>query len=213
MTGNAPEVRHLWYDKDARALKIPPGLVAQGQQSLLLAVTRGVYHVSSYYGRLHYSPELYPYYLVLRTAGTPERRTSHSVAQGTWFANAGSPALLAHAHPAGGFEAAKHQGSFLDFHGITLPSQGDGIWTSAYAGNSQANRNIGCPFKPRLMVFTDRSSNQAYLCPMYRGRIFSLVQHLHIPEENYVNEDGVLLRTSYLNISGRTYTVTAYRGE
>ncbi|PAT31880.1 hypothetical protein CLI92_09065 [Vandammella animalimorsus] len=213
MTGNALEVRHLWYDKYARTLKIPPGLVAQGQQSLLLVVTRGVYHVSSYFGRLHYSSEPNPYYLVLRTAGSPDRRTSNSVAQGTWYANAGSPALLAGVHPAGGFQAARYQGSILDFYGITLPSQGDGIWTGTYTGNSQANRNIGCPFKPRLMIFTDRTSNQAYLCPMYRGRIFSVVQHLHIPEENYVNEDGVLLRTSYLNISGRNYTVTAYRGE
>lgn len=213
MTGSAVTAHHTWYDRGEQKIKVPPGLVAPGSQSLLVALTRDVYHVESYFGRLHYSVVPDPYYLVQRTAGAPERRTSNSVAQGTWYANAGSPALLTGVHPAGGFKAAVVSGALVDFTGIAFPSQGDGIWTGTYTGNNQANRNIGCPFKPRLMIFTDRSSNQAYLCPMYRGRIFSVLQHLYIPEENYVNEDGVLLRTSYLNISGRNYTVTAYRGE
>lgn len=200
-----------------QGLKVPSTVVAPGQQSLLLVVAgdRGS-SASDYYARVH-APHLGsdPYYFQQHRSGNPERRQSHFVAQGAWFVNTGWPAIVKGVHPVGGYEVNKRSsgGGYIECAGAALASQGDGIWSSSYTGNSQANRNLGCPFKPRMMIFTDRSSNQAYLCPMYRGRIFSLVQHLHIPEENYVNEDGVLLRTSYINISGRNYTVTAYRGE
>lgn len=206
LTGSAYTVDHDYYPLSDPKLRIPPGLIPPGGRALLLVLTANAETIEPYFGGVA-SQLTSPYYFAVLPGGSPSRRVATAAMHGSWFYNVGTPPIF---NGQMGYEGPSAKNGSLV---VTIESQGDGIWTGTYTGNSQANRNIGCPFKPRLMIFTDRSNNQAFLCPMYRGRIFSVLRHLHIPDENYVNEDGVLLRTSYLNISGRNYTVTAYRGE